>query len=111
MRSHITLCVSWLVSLRAKIIVQHTSNWRSADTLRSSLIEPRTPTCPVNPQGSELSKKRRGELSDHDDSLPNGDVGLEAMLYNVNTLRVFHKILDDPVARKSAFKHLVHYVT
>ena len=32
------------------------------------------------------------------------------MLYNVHTLGVFQKILDDPFTRKSAFKNLVHYI-
>lgn len=32
------------------------------------------------------------------------------MLYNVHTLGVFQKILDDPLTSKSAFKNLVHYI-
>ena len=32
------------------------------------------------------------------------------MLYNVYTLGVFQKLLDDPFTRKSSFKHLVHFV-
>lgn len=32
------------------------------------------------------------------------------MLYNVHTLGVFQKLLDDPFTRKSSFKHLVHFV-
>lgn len=40
----------------------------------------------------------------------NDGLGLEAMLYNVHTLGVFQKVLDDPLSRQSALKHLVHYV-
>lgn len=32
------------------------------------------------------------------------------MLYNVHTLGVFQRILDDPFTSKSAFKNLVHYI-
>lgn len=41
----------------------------------------------------------------------NDVVGMEAVLYNVYTLGVFQKILDDPLCRKSAFTHIVQYVT
>ncbi|CAN0061323.1 unnamed protein product, partial [Discosporangium mesarthrocarpum] len=33
------------------------------------------------------------------------------MLYNVHTLGVFLKFLEDPIARGQGFKHLQHYVS
>lgn len=62
----------------------------------------------LHDQGRESSKRPRGEL--YEQRMPGECVGLEAMLYNVHTLRVFQKILDDPLTRKPAFKHLVQYV-
>lgn len=50
----------------------------------------------------DASKKRSGESTD--------GVTLEPMLYNVYTLGVFQKLLDDPFTRKASFKHLVHFV-
>lgn len=65
---------------------------------------------PRNIQGGGSSKKRRGKAAGLDGGQSNDGVSLEPMLYNVHTLGVFQKILDDPFTRKSAFKNLVHYI-
>eukprot|EP00903_Cladosiphon_okamuranus_P017376 g16007.t1 len=57
----------------------------------------------------DSSKKRRGESLDFDRQ-PSDDVTCEPMLYNVYTLGVFQKLLDDPLTRKSSFKHLMHFI-
>eukprot|EP00752_Nemacystus_decipiens_P001460 g1436.t1 len=56
------------------------------------------------------SKKRRGESLELDRRSGDTAVTCEPMLYNVYTLGVFQKVLDDPFTRKSAFKHLVHFI-
>lgn len=61
-------------------------------------------------QGRESSKRRRGELTEEDGTVSNDCMGLEAMLYNVHTLGVFQRILNDPLTQKPAFRHLVQYV-
>lgn len=61
-------------------------------------------------QGGGSSKKRRGKAAGLDRGESNDGVSLEPMLYNVHTLGVFQRILDDPFTSKSAFKNLVHYI-
>ncbi|CAM9181854.1 unnamed protein product [Hapterophycus canaliculatus] len=58
----------------------------------------------------DVSKKRRGERIEMDNGHSGDRVTFEPMLYNVYTLGVFQKVLDDPFTRKSSFKHLVHFI-
>lgn len=61
-------------------------------------------------QGGGPSKKRRGRAVEADRAESSDKISLEPMLYNVYTLGVFQKVLDDPLTCKSAFTHLVHFI-
>lgn len=63
--------------------------------------------CIWDPQRGEVWDRRRGKSTDKAQA---DHVSLEPMLYNIYTLRVFQKILDNPVSRKNTFKHLVNYI-
>ncbi|CAB1099608.1 unnamed protein product [Ectocarpus sp. CCAP 1310/34] len=58
----------------------------------------------------DAPKKRRGETTEQGSGQASDRVTCEPMLYNVYTLGVFQKVLDDPFTRKSSFKHLVHFI-
>lgn len=65
--------------------------------------------CSIGQGHGDSSKKRRGESLEFDRQ-SSDKVTCEPMLYNVYTLGVFQKVLDDPFTRKSSFKHLVHFI-
>ncbi|CAM9634093.1 unnamed protein product [Ectocarpus sp. 13 AM-2016] len=58
----------------------------------------------------DAPKKRRGETTEQGSGHAGDRVTCEPMLYNVYTLGVFQKVLDDPFTRKSSFRHLVHFI-
>lgn len=116
------------IDINSSLFMSYSTERRKvqASTRQSIVLEPRpdSPLCvtrfqPIphdhrfaNPtlQGCEPSKKRQGGSTGLDNAASNDSVGFEPMLYNVYTLGVFQKILDDPLTRKTAFKHLVHYI-
>lgn len=64
----------------------------------------------VTRQGQGDASKKRGGESLELDRHSSDEVTCEPMLYNVYTLGVFQRVLDDPFTRKSSFKHLVHFI-
>lgn len=62
-------------------------------------------------QGAQYNKRKRGHSgSEEEDTTSSNRVGLEAMLYNVHTLGVFQRMLDDPVTKTSVFRHFMQFI-